>query len=312
MKKGSIAYSHAGGFSIIELSIVMIIIGLIISGGISVFGPSMRQALKNKNEVVVQDAVKALVGYAGAQKLLPTTLSGVARSLLDAQQNALLYAYDNNFIENGNVCNRDATNLSVQVLKADGSVNFTVNNVAFVIWSKGYDGVTAPAKTSEAITAAATYTVPIYSETTGNVQDDLVGWATISELKAAAGCGGNSLKILADALPVGRVGPSLYGAVQFTPEGGVAPYSWCVEFPATTISNNMTFKGITDVTPVNLFGDCAKPTSVYISGNTLALSGNTPFDTNDQGGPYDFIVFLKDSNNTPRIVNRRFSLFVTP
>ncbi|MBF0270797.1 MAG: hypothetical protein HQL98_01810 [Magnetococcales bacterium] len=288
----------------IELSIVMIIIGLIIAGGITAYTPSMRQALKNKNETIVRHAVEALVGYGGAHKYLPSTISntGVVNSVQDGQKNTLQYAYDTNLTSANAVCNRDSTNLTVQVLKSDGSVNFSVSNVAFVIWSMGYDGATSNAKTAGAIAAAATYTVPLYQE--GTTSDDLVGWATMSELKAAAGCGGSSLKILASSMPVGIVG-STYGTVTFTPDGGLAPYYWCVEFPDTTRSGKLTFTATAGVTPATAFGSCTAPASV---GSTLTMTGNSAFVSTDQGGPYDLVVYLKDTN--AYTVSRRFSLYV--
>ncbi|MBF0125941.1 MAG: hypothetical protein HQM02_01910 [Magnetococcales bacterium] len=295
----------------IELSIVMIIIGLIIAAGLSIYDPSVKQALKEKNEVIVRDAVKSVIGYAAGQKALPTALTNVARSTLDAQQSTLQYAYDTNL--NGSstektICNRNDAGLTV-VKKdnaTDNNTKYTVTNVAAVVWSKGYDGA------SDVTISGSTYTFYEYSGT----DDDLLGWATLSELKAAAGCVGSSLKILADGIPAGKEG-STYGTdtVTFKPDGGIADYSWCVEFPASIgtgkLLGKIDFNAVvgatrTQVTPV-AFGSC----TIYTVGQTFTMGGSTAFTSSSDQGTYDFIVYVKDSNTTPQSVSRSFTLTIT-
>ncbi|GAB0058849.1 hypothetical protein SIID45300_03207 [Candidatus Magnetaquicoccaceae bacterium FCR-1] len=298
---------HQAGFSLIELSIVMIIIGLIIAGGVGIYEPSMRQALKNKNETIVRQAVETLIGFAGAHKSLPRELrhAGVVGAVQDAQLNPLQYALDAALLEMNQLCRRDDTPLSVQVLKADGSVNFEVINVAFVVWSRGYDGRTGPEKPTGAIDGQTPYPVPPYAE---NMADDLVGWATLAELQAAAGCGSQGLKILVSALPVARVGAP-YGTVTLTPEGGKPPYGWCVAFPDQERAGKLAFKADGDLTPADAFDGCGERRVV---GDTLTMHGLAPFVATDQGGPYDFVVHLQDGNRQPHRTSRRLSLFVQP
>ncbi|MBF0341488.1 MAG: prepilin-type N-terminal cleavage/methylation domain-containing protein [Magnetococcales bacterium] len=303
----STARRRSGGFSMIELSIVMIIIGLIIAGGVTVYEPSMKQTLKNKNETVVRRAVETLIGFAGAHRALPEGIvnSGVLNSPQDAQMNGLQYAYAAELIQVNTVCHLDETPLSVQVLKADGSVNFTVTDVAFVVWSRGYDGVTKPAKPAGAVGEKTAYPVPLYAE---NEADDLVGWATMPELKAAAGCGASPLRILASGVPAASVG-AVYPEVKLTPDGGKGPYRWCVEFPDQVRASRLRFTAEVPLTPREAFGVCTTP---EVQGNTLTMAGQAPFAATDQGGPFDFVVHLQDSNTKAHRVSRRFSLFVIP
>ncbi|NGZ06431.1 MAG: prepilin-type N-terminal cleavage/methylation domain-containing protein [Magnetococcales bacterium] len=299
---------QCAGFSMIELSIVMIIIGLIIAGSISVYEPSMKQTLKNKNETIVRHAVETLIGFAGAHKSLPGAIlnTGVVNSVQDAQLNPLQYAFDADLTAVNSICRQDETRLTVEVLKSDGSVAFSVSQVAFVIWSRGYDGKSLPDKAVGAVESAVRYSVPVYAE---GQADDLVGWATLSELQAAVGCGGSGVSILADAVPAGSVGLK-YGVVTFTPDGGRPPYAWCVEFPDVTRSGKVQFaSGDVVLTPVAAFGGCRE---FPVVGAVLTMSGVRPFVSTDQGGPYDFVVHLKDGNHKIHAVNRRFSLFVTP
>ncbi|MBF0263430.1 MAG: prepilin-type N-terminal cleavage/methylation domain-containing protein [Magnetococcales bacterium] len=295
------------GFSLIELSIVMIIIGLIIAGGVGVYEPSMRQALKNKNETIVRQAVETLIGFAGAHKSLPREIrhAGVVGAVQDAQLNPLQYAFDAALGAVDRLCRRDDTPLSVQVLKPDGSVNFEVSNVAFVVWSRGYDGRTGPEKALGPIDTPTPYPVPLYAE---NVADDLVGWATLAELQAAAGCGSQGMTILVSALPVARIGAT-FGTVTLTPEGGKPPYGWCVAFPDQERAGKLAFKADGDLTPAGAFDGCGESRG---SGDTLTIHGLAPFVAADQGGPYDFVVHLQDGNRQPHRTSRRLSLFVAP
>ncbi|MBF0213491.1 MAG: prepilin-type N-terminal cleavage/methylation domain-containing protein [Magnetococcales bacterium] len=295
------AKARCGGFSLVELSIVMIIIGLIIAGGVTVFQPSMRQTYKAKNEVIVRHAVDAMIGFSGSYKRLPTTLQSVINSPKDAQNQDLSYAYDDHFLDESSICNRNSAVLSIT-----GS-NYTVSDVAFVIWSKGYDGAVSPSKSSGPFSTATAFSVPSYSETKGAVQDDLVGWATLTQLKAAVGCGGSVMKILASELPVGKVDLAYSTTVTFTPDGGLSPYYWCVEFPAA-LSDKFTFSPSVLQTA---FGNCATTANAYVTGTTLTMAPNAnTFASTEQGGPYDFVVYLKDSNATVNSVSRRFSFYV--
>ncbi|MBF0417248.1 MAG: prepilin-type N-terminal cleavage/methylation domain-containing protein [Magnetococcales bacterium] len=305
--RGTTPNRWESGFSLIELSIVMIIIGLIIAGGVGIYEPSMRQALKNKNETIVKQAVETLTGFAGAHKSLPGEIrhAGVVSAVQDAQLNPLQYAYDASLTEMNQLCRRDDTRLSVQVLKPDGSRHFEVSNVAFVVWSRGYDGHTAPEKPVGAIDTESRYPLPVYAE---RVADDLVGWATLAELQAAAGCGNQGLKILVSALPVAHVGAT-YGTVTLTPEGGKPPYGWCVAFPDVDRAGKLQMMADAEVIPVAAFEGCQDRWS---SGATLTIAGLTPFVAADQGGPYDFVVHLQDGNRQAHRVSRRLSLFINP
>ncbi|MEO5347361.1 MAG: prepilin-type N-terminal cleavage/methylation domain-containing protein [Magnetococcus sp. YQC-9] len=300
--------ARCAGFSLIELSIVMIIIGLIIAGGVGVYEPSMRQALKNKNETIVKQATETLIGFAGAHRSLPVELrsTGVVGAVRDAQLNPIQYAFAAALSTVNRLCQQDDTPLRVQVLKPDGAVDFEVANVAFVLWSRGYDGRTAPEKAVGAIVDEAIFPVPLYAET---IADDLVDWATLAELKAAAGCGSQGLKILISALPSAHVG-AVYGNVTFFPEGGKPPYGWCVAFPDAERAGRLGFMARAELTPAATFDGCTGGN--WHEGDTLTLSGVTPFMAADQGGPYDFVVHLRDGNRKPHAVSRRLSLFVQP
>ncbi|MBF0438670.1 MAG: type II secretion system protein [Magnetococcales bacterium] len=285
-----------GGFTLIEMSIVMIIVGLIIAGGLSVFGPSMRQALKTKNETIVRHAVDTLIGFSGAHKSLPQDLTGVVNTPNDAQNNPLQYAYDARLIQ-ANVCDyQDVTNLTV------ATASFTVPNIAFVVWSKGYNGTTEEAGWSVGgVEKATTYTVAEYSDGAVNNpsanKDDLLGWATIYELKAAAGCS-SPLKILARSVPHGVFGKS-YGTAQFMAMGG-SSYSWCVE-ASDSIKDALTYGS---TMPVNGFGECSA--ARFLAGGASLMIHGKPPNGMPAAGSYDLNVYLKDGSPIPATTSRLF------
>ena len=62
---------RADGFSLIELSIVMIIIGIIVSAGITVFKPSAVGLMNNKTEIILKANTDALIGHAAVRQQLP-------------------------------------------------------------------------------------------------------------------------------------------------------------------------------------------------------------------------------------------------
>ncbi len=277
------------GFSLIELSIVMVIVGLIVSMGFMVFGPSMKSALKSKNETIVQNTVDSLIGFAGAHKYLPdTNLTEAARSKEDALQWDLEYKHATGLQVKNSVCDLATTDMQVTVTRA---TPFTIANVAFIVWSKGNNttseiaGVTAGGVT--------TYTIPVFSDQTTNYvdnsadKDDVSGWATLSELKAAADCGPD-MRISVASQTVA----SNYAAT-FNGVGGVAPYSWCVasgELLAFTY--NVTKAAVATCTTY----DASASLTVDAASPPLSSTG------------HDYTVYLQDSRGV--IVSRTIKFTV--
>ncbi|MBF0295735.1 MAG: type II secretion system protein [Magnetococcales bacterium] len=279
---------RSAGFSLIELSIVMVILGVMTTMMVGFFEPSIDQVRKAKNQVIVQNAVNALVAQAGAYKKLPATLTGYA----DAKSNTLQYSAFAGLTDSNGVCNLSTTGWSV----TDATGGFTVNDVAFLVWSVGANGV--------AELGAGATSVPVESSTF----DDVAGWATLWELKAAAGCEGRTMRIVSTSVPAGTSG-SLYSTATFTPDGGSANYSWCVEFPAVitggVLSDNL---GFTSGVPVGDTDSCAGAS--WGASATLTMTGTAAFSASGDAGSYDFKVFLRDSSSSPNTDSRVFTLYV--
>jgi prepilin-type N-terminal cleavage/methylation domain-containing protein len=81
-------HSHQRGFSLIELAIAMLIVGLLLSGGLSLLGTQLAQQRVKETQRLLDDAREALTGFAIIHGRLPcpalaTTATGAASAGLE-------------------------------------------------------------------------------------------------------------------------------------------------------------------------------------------------------------------------------------
>ncbi|MCL5062689.1 MAG: type II secretion system protein [Nitrospiraceae bacterium] len=202
------------GFTLIELAMVLVVIGLLIGLGMSLIGPLTKRAKYTETKEIVSAAVESVISYGAANNKLPDSAAfpTVVRNPNDAFTKPLVYIYDNNLtnISIGGICGRKTTAITV------GSTP----NAAFVVvsGSDDYEVQTTP-NTSGAYSGNVTVS-----------EDDIVKWVTLDELRIKAGCVGSQLKILNNELPYGFEGSS-YTATIYA-DGGVPftstnMYRWC-------------------------------------------------------------------------------------
>ena len=129
---------RARGFSLIELSVVMVIIGVIIAAGITIYKPSVINVMDAKTKIIISANIDALVGYSAVQQRLPSHegYPSLVRSQKDGFGNDTIYIPAHGFTGLRSVCDTSFTNLSL-VPRRGGA---RVNNVAFIIQSYGNDG----------------------------------------------------------------------------------------------------------------------------------------------------------------------------
>ncbi|MEO5335017.1 MAG: hypothetical protein H7839_23635, partial [Magnetococcus sp. YQC-5] len=159
---------------------------------------------------------------------------------------------------------------SLRVIKSSQTGFYTAQDVAFIVWSNGPNG--DDEVISSESSGVTTYTIPYPVERSGiSVDDDVAGWATLSELKAAAGCG-SDLTISFTSLPAGQTG-SAYAGATFTPRTNIVSptYSWCVEFVDPT--GVLAFTA--DAAAVTPQADCTAVAATYTDGATLVLGAAT-------------------------------------
>ncbi len=233
---------HRRGFTLIELAIVLVLIGLLVGMGAGLIGLLVKRVHYNQTRERLDANVEALIG--GFRGCIPATDNAstafgycnlsVLRNRTDAwREDFLCLVADEiaNYNSYCDACARRTTSLKV-VDEMDN--NATHENIAFVLISKGPD--------HRLQTDIGNDTVEIHVP--GRAYDDLVRYVTLNELKAKLKCeyAEERLRILNNELPYGFVGSS-YNATVYA-EGGVpfpsdGKYRWCVEDP-----NNVDNKGL--------------------------------------------------------------------
>jgi prepilin-type N-terminal cleavage/methylation domain-containing protein len=188
------------GFTLIEMAIVLVVLGILVSFGAGMIGPltlRMKTAETRENINATSDAV---VGYAAINNRLPTLaqFTGVARSPSDAWGKPVQYVFDNNLTNLSAVCNSTLARITVRICTNVACSAFTdVNNVAFMVVSGGgnYNNQTAWQQAVGAATMIRTYApgliVDGYAGDMNRAEeyDDIVKWVTLPELQTKLSCG---------------------------------------------------------------------------------------------------------------------------
>ncbi len=328
MKNARPSAQHESGFTLVELAVVLVIMGMLLSVGMSMVGPLTKRAKTIEGKEIVNGAAEAIIGFAATNNLLPTLqppaspqVYTVMRTPNDAWGRQLQYIFSSN-LENAPLCGRRGTNLSVNQCTNAACTAFTaIPNVAFVLLSSGenYNIQTAGNLRAAVATAVNTYLVPpgtAVDNFTGDMNrpegyDDIVKWVTLDELKMKMGCN-TPLRIINSDIPSARQGAvypatgattslSADSGVIFTTNPNQGRYSWCVEattapvaVPGLTINRIRT--AVTVALPPVSAGTCltvAENTISWGRADELQLSG-----TPTTPGSFPFTVFVRDNNDT--------------
>jgi prepilin-type N-terminal cleavage/methylation domain-containing protein len=261
------------GFTLIELALVLMIVGIVLGLGAGVVGSLLKDTAVKKTKETIDATFDAVVGFTASNKRLPATAPTneflpILRTPTDNWGRTINYVYDNNLIAapagGADICGRRTTTLSIRrcnynpCTDADLASWTDISNVAMIIWSNGpnYNNQllddnnrtinvnTGPFAGRVRASMLGTQDVPAVGNPTGLEFDDIVKWVTIDELRTRAGCQGSPLKILNNELPFGsksinyvwNVNPL---ATVFV-EGGVpytsvgGNYRWCIQTTAPT------------------------------------------------------------------------------
>lgn len=314
-------YKNNSGFSLIELSIVLVIIGLLVGLGSGMIGP-LTTFVKVRETRDMQDAtLQSIISWSSSRNTIPneTGFPTVAKSPLDAWGRNFVYLYDANLYSasptKDTICGRRSTSLTL--VTTDPAA--TINNVAFTVLSGADNAVLkstlgiAPITVSGAAIGTINVTGP---------NSDLVRWVTLDELRSKIGCQGAPLKIVTNELPSGTVGapyPSaaVGAALNFTVDGGATPgnFRWCIEAatasPLPTGLSFSTAPQIVQTPPTNSCSSLAEAS--WNSTATLSLSGTPAAGTQNS---YSFTVFVRDNNDAAgpndNIAQKLFVLTINP
>lgn len=304
--------SHKG-FTLVEMAIVLVIVGLLVGLGSSMIGPLTNMAKSRETREIIDSDIASITSFAASNNRLPnaTEFPTAVKRATDGWTHNLIYLYDNNLYSatptKDTLCGRKTAAITI----TDNSVN--ISNVAFAVISKGEDAITQTtlngtlngAAINGVITGSGTATGTITLDATAS---DIIRWVTLDELRSKIGCQGAQLKILNNELPPGSItGP--YNATLF-PDGGVPftavpnTYRWCVQ---SAVPPGLIF------TPATLNGNCAALVegSWSAANASLAISG-----TATAPGTYSFTVFVRDNNDAAgandNIASKAFVLTVNP
>ncbi|MEI6209339.1 MAG: type II secretion system protein [Desulfuromonadales bacterium] len=310
-------YTDHRGFTLIELAVVLVIVGMLVGLGSSMVGPLTTYVRVRETREIQEAALQSVISWASSRNTIPgnTEFATAAKSREDAWGQDMIYIFDGNLntppITRDTICGRRSTSLNLALDAAT-----TKTNVAFAVLSRA-DNDAFQSKRGDGSTPVSgpvSDTITAYSASGKN--PDIIRWVTLDELRSKIGCQGAPLKILNNELPFANAGG--YNAT-IAADGGVpftAPdiYGWCVQ---TTVDNTAPAAGLVFKKPDNSVilpsqlckSNCSPDNPVAVASwfkaGRLGLSG-TPTPSNS----YFFAVYVSDSNGN--IASKPFVLTVNP
>ncbi len=209
-KMNRLTFLHRdNGFSLIEISVVLVIVGLLLGGMMMPLATQMEKSRRNETQMLIDQAFEAIYGYALMNGRLPCpdtsgdgleNRAGVNCTLVrgsvpwatlgtantDAWGQTFIYRVSNNYADSvdGTGCGTATTNVSfslcssgdIQVLNARGG-GTVASNVPAVIVSRGKNWTNAPSNDeAENTDNDAIFVSKGFSSAAGAEFDDLIGW----------------------------------------------------------------------------------------------------------------------------------------
>lgn len=229
--------SDQSGFTLIELAIVLVIIGMLVGMGAGLLGPMTERLKLSQTREAVDDAYAALLGYAAANRTLPAALANLSSRTKDAYSADLLY-YPVSGITGSDLCTNSGTYFTV----TDEGTSKT--NVAFIIYSIGRNACNETG-TASPFTKSIVGTVGTCASDANAGYDDTVKYIDIDQLREQI-C--NAFKIVTDTLPIGKEEVS-YASTTLEATDGTPAYTWALSSGALPTGLSMSTAGVIFGTP---------------------------------------------------------------
>lgn len=203
------------GFTLIELAVVLVIVGIIVGMGMGLLGSMTRRVKFTETRDTVKLVYEAITGYAVANKRLPANLTVLGVKTIDAYGSSLYYDVAAG-ITASNLCATQGTYMTVTDLAAPAKTN-----IAFVVLSEGENlcpetGASSPYTIIETGVTGSCATDPNAG------YDDIVMYLDIDTLREQT-C--NPFKIVTESLPLGTEAVA-YPTTAMQATDGTTPYAW--------------------------------------------------------------------------------------
>lgn len=293
------------GFTLIEIAMVLVVIGILLSIGTQMMGVLTKRAKLIDAREVVKTAKEALSGYAVKNGFLPATIAPTGARELDAWQRPLVYALPAALSGSGNACGLTATDRTIyECTNATCSTSNTKPNIAFIVYSTGEDadgaGTTTKPTAAPACPAGTCYWIREQATSDASYTleyDDIVQYVTLDEIRSARSCAFN---ITTQTLPDAKVGTAY--SVTLQASGGQTPYtSW-----TTGQAQGACAAGTVQLVATSI-GLCLNTSTGVISGTPTSAGfgvNNFTVTLTDASGVTTSKVFTLNIANTLAITNQ--------
>lgn len=242
------------GFSLIELAVIVVIVGVMFGAGASVLKGRSSTIEINKSIDRLNQAYSLIQGYAALNKNLPNISDTSSADnltdffdLKDGYGNSFRYIVANNLLHSNRntICKISTTPLKIEI-RDSGALVKEIQNVAFIIASNGSD-----LKSQLTANNNNNNNIIKIDRTNPKAFDDMYKYDTLINLQIKAKCGekisaNNDVQILTDKLPIyqeiqyenrASTGGTPYTIGKFRPVLGASPAiitnrnsaRWCVE-----------------------------------------------------------------------------------
>lgn len=293
------------GFTLVELAIVLVIIGMLVMLGASIVGPLTRRAQLSTTRDVVKAAKEAYLSYAVKTGYVPNCMataasecpvcatscaattnpwSEVGAKSVDAYTHNLVYYAAPELRGSGrDACSVGTTTLQVEDCQSGTCI--TRSNVAFIIYSTGQDAngqCSGASGTSLVKTPDFGYLAPCTTSATPTYNyDDVVQYVSLDEIRSARGCPQPLTVTSPTVLAQGEEDSYYSNSLQAV--GGKPPYTWGAwTANGLTLNSSGLISGLINYNTATATGELANCTETINVATTVTDStpGSTPVNYN--------------------------------